>query len=670
MKGILLALLAWTLLILAALWAALGARDSAVVEEHREQESARFVQIPWSEFNRDHANVLTGQVVDGQGEPLAGAEVEVYSTAALRRFAAGTEAGVWPDPVPEVTGRTGPEGEYRFSDLEYGSKLVVFRKEGFLAAEKAGLPFADGYGASGIDGQLGAVEPLSWTLQHTDGSPVAGVAVRFLPRSWAAESAEGRTGDDGSIEVPAQARSTEGEPRLLVGEPPILWEARTDTTEVVLPEASDLELDIDGAADGPVVVLVLPEDARKSGAWLGEAQVRDGRAVLPGVFHGRYELFVEQGSPRHSARADLVHDGSVQSLALRPQPSVQVRAVAPDGQYASFQASWQSAPFDPGWPFTPDPLAAVESGDPTQRLGDSGEAGAVTFEDLPFAGGHILVEAPHFAPVTHRLEPGQAVVEVELPESYEISIRSDRAYLPVRVEADGQPAQVGRTNAAAEAFALVPAGPVFVRSGFRLGGHSYPKGYLAGIQSDPLEFNVLDDRGRPRGCVCGFVLDEHGHPAAKAEVLIQGSTGFPDTTKTDEFGFYRFTALESDVYQIFALPPGDFRAFKNLAAVQLLPTSEDEQGEAIQNLTYYHGGVVIPGGVPPDAWVEFLDEQDQRVWNAEPNEKGAIKVANMPPGQYRLIGHASEDDPGWELATVEVAGGHTELTEVRWEGQQ
>lgn len=657
MRAPLLMAAVWLLLLAGAWWAARSSADNQGVVAARAAERAEFAQIPLEEFLRDRANVFSGAVVDLRGRAVAGAEVQVFTVEALSAAAAAVPPGGWPEPQPERGARADAAGRYELRQLSYGSKMALARQAGHAAAALTEISFADGYGARDVDATL---EPApDWTLRllEADARPARGERVRFLPRCFGLPALEAGADAEGRVQVPEAVRSASGAPRLLVGDPPLLVVLRREQQEVTLAARAPLSLELENAEDGPLHLEFLPDGARRCG-WSTHAEtVVNGRAAAGVLFRGGYELIARQG--QSVARARFQHDGTPLRLRLGAPESLSVAVASAEGAPLAARVYWQSVPFAPADPFALDPLAWTEAADPTRRSADADAAGVARLDDLPGVAGWLLVEAHGCAPWSQAVAAGTAELSVHPAPALEVSIRTDRAYLPVQVEIPGAPPLAGRSDAAGEVFVAAAPGPLIARCGFALKGRSYPKGYWVGRASEPLRLGLLDDRGRPRGCVYGFVLDHAGQPVEKAEVFVQGSDGRPDRAETDAHGFYRFVGLHAGGYVAFARRPQQPDEMWRLEGVELAGVEGEDEGEARLDLRLWPGALEVRfgAGTPRPAQLEFLDASGERVWSATPDAHGVARVRNVAPGPYRVYGIAQAQADPLLLGSLDVPAG-------------
>jgi len=551
LKGWSAALVCFLLIAAGGWWWADHSRDTGRIERNLRAAQRRFEEIPEEAFLRDRANLLEGRVVDRRGAPLAGAELRVLRADAVEDALGRVGPGDWLEPASEVEGTSEADGTFRFAGLSYGGKLLIGRSpksQGGLLPE---IPFADGYGAREIDAVLAVPPALAWTLLEPDGSPAAGLEVSLLPRSLAGRRVATRTDSGGRLRVPLAARTGDGEPRILAGNPPVLLAPPEKDGILTLPPAHDLVLIVRGAPDGASASLTLfPDGAPLPGAWKISARIRSGKIVIPRVREGRYELLLAVGT--RARWAPLLHDRSPHEILLQEPHRLEVRLVDASGHPLASRVAWQPVPFQPPAAFETDPLLQLGRRHPLRRVVETGADGRALFRDLPLAGGWILVEGGGAPPLARRILPEETEVRLERDPGLEIALRTARPYLPIEVEGAATPVQTGRTDAAGEIFVRVPPGPLVARAGIARGGRSYPRGLWAGTEDGPLIFTALGDRGRPDGCIFGFVT-RNGSPLPDVPVYLQGR-GAPRREKSDASGFFRFPGLGPGTWTLVVRP--------------------------------------------------------------------------------------------------------------------
>ncbi|MFQ5748549.1 MAG: carboxypeptidase-like regulatory domain-containing protein, partial [Planctomycetota bacterium] len=371
MKGYSAALAFFLLIAAGGWWWADHSRDTYRIEQHLRTARREFEKIPEEAFVRDRANVLEGRVVDGRGGPLGNAKLRVLQADAVEDSLGRVLAGGWPDPAPEVEGKSEADGSFRFSSLAYGSKILVVRAPAGGALLLPEIPFADGYGAREIDAVLAAPPALTWTLLQTDGSPAAGIEISFLPRSLAGERLKSLTDSRGLLRVAAEARTRAGEPRLLAGNPPVLLAPPGEEGSLSLPPAHDLILIVHGAPEGASLGLTLfPDGALLPGAWKASGRIRSGRLVIPRVRDGFYELLMTTDSLTQWTR--FLHDGNPHEVLLHEPRRLEVKIMDAAGHPLPSRVAWQPVPFLPPAVFETDPLLQLAPHHPQRRVVETG----------------------------------------------------------------------------------------------------------------------------------------------------------------------------------------------------------------------------------------------------------------------------------------------------------
>ena len=645
----------------AAWWSTESASRTDGIVRAREEAHQRFAAIPEEEFLRDRANVFAGRVVDPQGAAVAGAEVRLLDLAAMQAAAAAAPAGEWPGFPVEQRAVTDTDGRYRMEGLVYGNKHAIVSCVGFHPAIVPRVSFADGYGADGMDVALASAVERIVSLKHVDDAPAADLDVRILPLHWGAAAIPSRTDASGVLAIPAERCAPDQDLLLLVGEPPLPLRLTPDRSELTLPARSALVVRVAGVEEGSLDVTLLPEAGRHPGYVSREVSPEEGRIEILAVWHGAWQLLVRQGDRLGDLR--LQHEGSEVELSLAPVRGLEVQVATAGGAAHGAELAWQAVPFRSPDPLRDEPTTWLAAADPTRVIASTDEEGRAV---VPSAGGRrgwLMAVAPNHPPAVVEVTAEQSAVALQLSQAVEVSIRTNRPYLGLQLQCDGLPELVGLSDAASECFFLVPPGPIVARANFGSKGHSYPKGYWAGISTGVLRFSLLDDRGQPRGCVYGFVRDHQGLPVAGAEVFVQGADGRPDRGETDEHGFYRFTGLPAGGYIAFARPPGEYTAWWKLEGAQVPSADGGSEGEARADLRIWPCALELRAAA--DVWeLEIQDQDGERITGGAPDDEGRLMVTCLPPGSYRIVARDSEDDAGRPVGEVELTIERTEPSVV------
>lgn len=649
------------LLVLAALWVALAiaavltadaSRETRPIEDSVRATHERAARIPYEEFKRDRANRLEGRVVRAEGHGLGSVSVELFDFDAILAAISETVPGRWPRVEPERVTETAPSGDYSFTHLAYGSKVVLFRHPGSLADQRSEIVLSDGYGASEIDATLRPTEPLSLAIREAGGTPVAFEAVRFLPRAFGCAEVVCRTDSEGLVSVPEEARSTLGEPFLLIGEPPVALAgpASPEGRELEVPPARPLELLIvDGVRDGPLDATLFPEGARRAGRSTLRLDALNGRVTIPGIRLGRYEILLEQEG--RVGRVVVGADGGPARVRLRERSDLAVRVHDDAKLVAGARVEWQSVPFAMPHAFERDALPWVESAEPTRTVAVSNDEGVAEFASLPTADGWLRVSAHGHVPVILECAAEERRLEIHLRSGTEISVRTSLSYLPILVEPDSGIAEWKRSDAAREAFVWALDGPLVARAGFHLGGKSYPVGLWVGAGGDDLRVTIADDRGRPGGCVFGFVSDHRGEPSKGAEVFLAREAGSPLRAESSESGFYRFAGLAEGAYRVMARRKDDEDTVIVPREVDLRSAPGRGEGDERCDLVLWQGSIEIePDPERADGVLEIRRPDESLLWSGALG-KDRFRLTHLPPGSYR----ATLSDPVSGIALGEAS---------------
>ena len=179
---------------------------------------------------------LAGRVLDPDGAPVAGAQVEVLREARM----GGVET--LQTPVLGAVASTDADGRYAVDGLPSDSLRVRARAEGLREGLSAAQSLAPGTSRDDVDVLLGAVRSLRGSVRDADGAAVADAALRFLgsdadPRLRGVVG-EARSTPDGSFAMTLPAELSRG--RLLAAAPgSFRWDQALDleaidTIEVLL----------------------------------------------------------------------------------------------------------------------------------------------------------------------------------------------------------------------------------------------------------------------------------------------------------------------------------------------------------------------------------------------------------------------------------------------------
>jgi RNA polymerase sigma factor (sigma-70 family) len=395
--------------------------------------------VVWVAAERSYA----GRVVDADGQPLGGVDVEVRLDSELHRR---LEPGVFSGSLPSQWTRTDErDGSFELGPLGYaeGSRLVVTKAQ-FRSLNRALPEFSEPNLLLVLE-PLGAQDqPVAGVVLHLDGRPAAGAWVG-LGAGGVVADAEGRFG----LALPAETANGE----LLavaIGHLP----ARLDLETVPTERWRDLELWLGGPAltiagrvvdstgapvDGARVwtddgqrfgtlprsfeglIFEIHEDVEKLiGGGSDDAGRRaisdaEGRFELRGLLDADYRLWAQDPRTLELGESRLVRGGSQVELELGGrEPLVRVAGRVTD--YADQPLPGVDVRVVRLVDLPGGGSARHESG--AQGLATTGEQGQFEFEGLPIAGTRLVVA--HFTPDT---------VEVELegePDLDQLTIRLPR----------------------------------------------------------------------------------------------------------------------------------------------------------------------------------------------------------------------------------------------------
>jgi hypothetical protein len=218
------------------------------------------------------------------------------------------------------------------------------------------------------------------------------------------------------------------------------------------------------------------------------------------------------------------------------------------------------------------------------------------------------------------------------------------AFLPILIESrDGRAWFEWSSEASEFERAGLAPGVYRVRSLNVLGQVSFARGLVAspsGVTELETALNEqirLDDPSSRE--VMGVVRWEDGHAVEGAEVFFQDSTNFRRFLKrvqTDGRGFFRVPGVPGGArYFIFALPPQDKRAMKDLIFLQVESTRREVW---VDLMLSPHNVVGRLADLEKGARVELVRKErngpERVVWTTVPEQGGQFEITNVPHGSY------------------------------------
>ena len=120
---------------------------------------------------------LSGQVVDAQGRPVAGAQIAVGPLG--RGPSTGFMLTETLDPKTMVKTTTDGAGRYTVAGCEVGKLVVVASSDVHPAVIRRDVPVADGEETQGVDFTLNAGREITGRVIDDQGEPLAGAAVKL-----------------------------------------------------------------------------------------------------------------------------------------------------------------------------------------------------------------------------------------------------------------------------------------------------------------------------------------------------------------------------------------------------------------------------------------------------------------------------------------------------------
>jgi protocatechuate 3,4-dioxygenase beta subunit len=588
---------------------------------------------------------LYGQVVDGAGRPVAGAEL------ALLPASTGDLGSARAD-LRRTT--SGPDGRFNLSGLGLGRFALRVRARGFAPARQDGIEIPAG--AGGVD--LGRVPlapgaALRGQVSDPAGRPVGGAAVAIVPHEdgdrfdFFFDTATGetkiatQTGADGRFVLSEIAAdrvdirvSREGFLPVSLLDRPVPAPAPLAITLTPAGRLSGRVVDERGKPV-PAVLLSLEGEGFDASA----SSDPEGRFAFPVVpaGHPTVRALLRGYLPSFLGPLDVVAGRELSGLeiVLERGASIEGRVVAPDGSGA------------PGAQVS-TPLAAAllhHRRDGEIRV-EADADGRYLLSGLPPGPRSITADRRGFARAVGSLDvrPGANHLDLQLGEGFAVTGRvfgDDGEPLPgvevalVARDAEATLRQAVSDESGAFGFAGVDAGPYLLRAQKEGWASPVPRPLeVAGAPVGDLEVRL--DRG---GTVTGRILGLS--PAAMAGVDLSASgNGNVQQGQVDGLGEYRISGLAPGTWSISA------RAGARHSATQITVPAA---GAEVQLDLHLEGGLTLSGhlrrgGRPvPGATLLAMgvDAPDDASARAETDGEGAFRFAELPPGTYTLTALAS-----------------------------
>jgi protocatechuate 3,4-dioxygenase beta subunit len=687
------------------------------------------------------AGVLTGEVTDDDGEPLAGALVRAADLP-------GTLASLFPaeridpegallvrepqfpmnvvemprwakdlfDKLPIPTAYTDPEGRFRLVGVVPGSNMLATTMAGFLSDVKPSVPVRAGQTKDVGRIKLRRGEELVGKVVDGDGKPVAdaevfagstlGMAPVDLASRIAPTNAEGRFRGSGfgPGKVTVAARRGKGHPWTLAEPQPILGEVvvtlptlyAVDVT-VTLADgkpAKDARLQLlpgkpgEGAAEMFLLGVSQPVELRERRKAVGE-----GRWRIENLAKGVYTLLADApGHAMASARIDIVDKSTSATLTLPVPYAFTVAVVGPDDKPIR-NAMVYAQPRGDG-PLEM-PVAVGRTDDKGVRKVESLQADSlrVTAEHPKWGAAHGTVEKD--ASVTLRMQAPGALRGMlrengAAPKPGEFTITLEK-----RGGDRGATEQVPilLTPGLDGAFAspALQPGEWRVSAIPALDALRSPGGMMAMVQTAFLSRNMPNVTVRVEsGMTADAVLDGGEKPVEGPTATLAGSltvdgklgVGYALTAygnnrmfsaRVDERGRFDFGTVTAGAVQLNVLPPADQATFGPMETLWSNRV-ELKEGEArelpIEVMTSSLSGVCIDTAGQPVAGALVRAEgriaaegatpdKEPRTTNASTstNAQGQFTFERVAAGTWRLDVRTRRGGARGELADIQVAAG-------------
>jgi protocatechuate 3,4-dioxygenase beta subunit len=534
-------------------------------------QELRHLSVPSDEpveIELEHTLGIEG-VVRAGSKPGDGAELELS-------VAGGTR-----------TTRSGPDGAFRFADVEEGVHALRATR-GELAAYLSAVEVHedDDGGAPLYTVELQSAVAIAGRLEDKNGKPIAGGEIELAEPADAPLPRHARSAADGSFRFEAVLA---GAYRL---------SARAEGFFPSEPRG------VEARAKAPLVELRLERGA-----------VVEGRVVD------------EKGNPVAGASLEVSGEGAdgapyaLSADAFAGAATDGATRLEPMGELGRLRGP---VPYPPSLPRKRGPQPRELASDPRGHFSLAG---------LP--AGKLVVAARHpdFA------RGASAPVEARPGATAQVEIRLERGVtVHGRVVDDrGDPLTGAEVNAAGRTVAISDRHGEFVLDhvAARLRLEARAAGYLPAAHdldpADPLPLELRLERAAGR--LAGRVLDERGNPLAGARVDILAAVTPPHTLVTDGGGRFRADALGPGPYRV-KVAHGDFaeRHFDGI----------EPNDDALFELS--PGGGLAgelrdarEGGVPRGARLELLIAGDKR---AIALKGGRFEALALPAGRVQLTASA------------------------------
>lgn len=219
------------------------------------------------------ACTLSGKVIDDEGEPVAGARVEILG----------------PEGVTRADSPTGADGRFETKEAPPGKLRVAAQADGYAEARGIELEIAGGERRDGLELVIPKLDGISGRVVDAEKRPVAGARVRLVA-VWALEDspneparAETRSAADGSFRLPGSELDEVVLVATAEGHGPVVDRAPSslgaEGLTLVLPPEAKLRVRFSTKPSTPKYVTVVDGAGVAQARWLaGEHADFDGLA--------------------------------------------------------------------------------------------------------------------------------------------------------------------------------------------------------------------------------------------------------------------------------------------------------------------------------------------------------------------------------------------------------
>lgn len=616
---------------------------------------------------------ITGRVVDGRGQPVAGADVFALT---------GEDAEMpmlrWVLPGREPTTATGADGAFAIADRGAGERVTVAaRRGGYTSASAVGVVAPN---EEPVVITLREASDLRGRVVDARGEPVAGARVALsVERSGGGMTFRGTAGmsatrEDGRFELedvePGVVRltvSAEGYLELVRG-------------GVEVPPGRDLEGIELVLQPGAVVegVVTTPDGTPAIGARVGVASEGDGgmmRSFFMGVTSdgdGRYRLGgVEPGRRTVTAQLDGFERGVGElevvpgenrlDLRLGAGQQVSGRVTGPRGEPVAGAAVRLALPGERWW---------------SRHGATADDAGAFSIDGVP--DGIYEASASHPDHAEGRVEVNVAGAPVA-----DLVIELASGGVITGMLRGLEPAELARATVSAGSDDVWRSGVVERDGRYRVSGISLGRWRVfAQVESSGRQArgSVEVAAGQPEatldldftgGLSLHGVVRHEGRPVDGAMVMTRGQdVAGGGRTETDYQGRYRLENLAAGTYHVEV-----FEMVRGLRARRTVTVEEDQELDVDLRAVRISGRVLEATSDEPVSGalleLEPLDDEQSGFRFAgrdESDDRGAFVMGSAGEGRWRLRARKEGYAPA-EL-TLELAGEPVEGLELRLQPTQ